>query len=213
LTTEQKEEINARRRAARQNKALEERNARQSANKKNISAEERQKNNARRMKSRQNIAPQERQEMNANRRVRRQGIPEHEKKVLLAKRKANATARRNTPCADSIAMPCPNAASLATVNLSKEGAAAPPVSPSGSMPDYTIGTEGDSSIFTPLRMVMLIKPLLMGSRTLQMTWRPSLAGSWTRMPSPTISRMRSMTYMMMKVCSLTFPLALFVMSL
>jgi hypothetical protein len=151
--------------------------------------------------------------MNANRRVRRQGIPEHEKKVLLAKRKANATARRNTPCADSIAMPCPNAASLATVNLSKEGAAAPPVSPSGSMPDYTIGTEGDSSIFTPLRMVMLIKPLLMGSRTLQMTWRPSLAGSWTRMPSPTISRMRSMTYMMMKVCSLTFPLALFVMSL
>jgi hypothetical protein len=156
LTTEQKEEINARRRAARQNKALEERNARQSANKKNISAEERQKNNARRMKSRQNIAPQERQEMNANRRARRQSIPEYERQALLAKRRANAMARRNTPCADSIAMPCPNAASLATGNLAKEGDASPPISPSWSTSDYTIGTEGDSSIFTLPHMLILI---------------------------------------------------------
>jgi hypothetical protein len=203
-----KEEINAHRKVARQNKALEERNARQRANRKNLSVEERQKESARRMQSRQNIAPEVNREMNANRRARRQSIPENERQALLAKRKANAAARRNTPCADSIALPCPIVASLATLRLAKEGATSPPVPPSRSTPDYIIGTEGDYSIFTPLLMLRLIKPLLTGYWTTQMTWRASFGASWTRMPSAMTSWTRRM---MMKVCSPTFSLALFVM--
>src|SRR6266540_2336584 len=55
-------------------------------------------------------------ERNARQRANRQNISTKEREVLLAQRKANAAARQNTPCAKSIAMPCPNAAALATVN-------------------------------------------------------------------------------------------------
>jgi hypothetical protein len=162
LTTEQREEINARRRAARRSKTLtaeqnKEINASRSIARQNKSLEER---NTQQRGNRQNIAPIKRQEINAKRRARRQSIPEHERQELLAKRKTNAAARRNTPCADSIALPCPIVASLATLKLAKEGATSPPVSSSQSTPDYIIGTEGDYSIFTLLLMLRLIKPLL-----------------------------------------------------
>jgi hypothetical protein len=149
LTAEQREEVNARRRAARRSKTLtaeqkKEINASRSIARQNKSLEER---NTQQRGNRQNIAPVKRQEMNAKRRARRHSIPEHERQALLAKRKANAAARRNTPCADSIALPCPIVASLATLKLAKEGATSPPVSPSRSTPNYIIGTEGDYSIF------------------------------------------------------------------
>jgi ribosomal protein L20A (L18A) len=89
LTTEQKEEINAHKRVTWHNKTLDERNARHRA-------------------SRQNISIEEKQEKNVNRRACRQSIPKEEREVLLDQCKANATARRNTPCPKSIAMPCPN---------------------------------------------------------------------------------------------------------
>ena len=120
LTAEQKEEINARRREARQNKGLDERNARQRDRRNNISLEEKQNNNA-------------------ERRTSRQSITEEERTTLLAKRKANAAAKRNTPCAEFIAMPCPNATNLQNI-------------PSTSTPEYTIRTEGNTLILLPLFM-------------------------------------------------------------
>ena len=143
LTAEQKEEINARQRAARQNKALDERNAQQRA-------------------SRQNISTKERRENNARRRTARQSITGGERAALLAQRKANAATRRNTPCAESIAMPCPNATTLPTIHqilrrhksTAKEGTASPPGSPSTSMPEYTVRTDGTTPIFTPFIYVM-----------------------------------------------------------
>ena len=124
LTVEQKEEINARRREARQNKGLDERNARQRDRRKNISLEERQKNNA-------------------ERRTSRQSITREERTALLGKRKANAAAKRNTPCAESIAMPYPN-----TTNLQK--------TPSTSTPEYTIRTEGNTLIFTSFIYAIIV---------------------------------------------------------
>ena len=116
LTAEQKEEINARRRAARQNKTLNERNAQQRVTRRNISMEARQENNARRRASRQSITGEERG-------------------TLLALRRANNAARRNTPCAESIAMPCPNTTNLQTI-------------PSTNTPEYTIRTNGNTPILT-----------------------------------------------------------------
>jgi hypothetical protein len=217
LTTEQKKEINARRRAARQSKALTDKqkekiNARRRAARQSnaLTAEKKKEINARRRTTRQNKTVDER---NTIQRASRQNIAPQKRQALLAKRKANAAARQNIPCADSIALPCPIVASLAALRQAKEGATSPPVSPSRSTQDYIIGTEGDYSIFILLLMLRLIKPLLTGYWTLQMTWRAYFGGSWTRMHSATTSWMRRTTYMMMKkVCSPTFPLALFVMS-
>jgi hypothetical protein len=71
LTPEQREEMNARRRAVRKNKTNEERNARQ-------------------RRAGQNLTPNERQ-------------------VMRAQRNTWLAAKRNTPCAESIAMPRPGA--------------------------------------------------------------------------------------------------------
>lgn len=93
LTDEQKEEMNARRRATRKKKTIDERNARQ-------------------RQARQNVPAKERQEMNARRRERRKNIPPEERHALLAQRNARLAEKRNTPCAESIAMPCPYAATF-----------------------------------------------------------------------------------------------------
>ena len=69
LTDEQKEEINARRRAARQNKAFDERNAQQRASRKNLSTKERQEDNVRRHTSTQSITEEKRATLLARRRV------------------------------------------------------------------------------------------------------------------------------------------------
>ena len=93
LTAEKKEEINTRRRATRQNKIIDERNARQ-------------------RQTRKNVPDKERQEMNSRRRERWKNIPPEEKRALLAQRNAKLADRRNTPCAESIAMICPYTATF-----------------------------------------------------------------------------------------------------
>jgi hypothetical protein len=137
MTADKREEINARRRAVEQNKSLDERNIRRRARRQNKSREEQQEENARRRRSRQSKTSEERV-------------------ALLAQRRATAEARRNTPCAESIAMPCPNAASFPTIKMSAsthklpatKGNTSAPASPSTSTPAYTIGTEGNIPIFT-----------------------------------------------------------------
>ena len=108
MTTEQKEEINARRRA-----------------------KDRAKRNS--------LAPEKKEEINEIRRAAKQPTPTEENR---ARRRKNATARRDTPCAESIAMTCPNRASLLT-----------------STPDYTIRTDGNTTIFKNLLMSWFIKAL------------------------------------------------------
>jgi hypothetical protein len=136
LTAEKRKEINARRRAVWQKKLLDERNIRQRA-------------------TWQNITMEKLQEKNARRRTSRQRKPEEEKNALLAKRRATAAARRNTPCAESIAIPCPNALPMINLASSKHGSPekggtpSPPTSPSTSTLEYTIGTNGNTPIFTP----------------------------------------------------------------
>jgi hypothetical protein len=174
LTAKQKEDINAHRRAVRRNKALLKRqkktmterqdddtrrkeiNACRRANRQNKHLDER---NAQRRASRQNISTEERQQENARRRASMQSISEEKRARQLAQRRANAEARRNTPCAESIAMQCPHTATFPTINLAsdthgtpaREGtaSASPPGSPSMSMPEYTIRTDGSTRIFTP----------------------------------------------------------------
>ena len=109
LTPEQREEMNSRRRVARRNKTNEERNASQRAARKKLTPEERQLMNARRRTADKSKPVEERQEMNARRRARRQSIPLEERQALRIQRNAYLAAKRNTPCAESIAMPCPGA--------------------------------------------------------------------------------------------------------
>jgi hypothetical protein len=109
ITPEQREEINARRRAVRKNKTNEERNASQRAARQNMTPSERQEINARRREASKNKPAKERQEINARRRARRQSVPPEERQVMRAQRNAWLAAKRNTPCAESIAMPCPGA--------------------------------------------------------------------------------------------------------
>ena len=105
--------------------------------------------------------PKRRKKNNARRRERQrtgmQTITEEKRTALQARRRANAEARRNKPCAESIAMPCPNAPTLPTRNVessthrspARERTVSPPASPSTSMPEYTIRTDGKTPIFTP----------------------------------------------------------------
>jgi hypothetical protein len=101
--------MNARRRAVRKNKTNEERNARQRRAGQNLTPNERQEMNARRREASKNKPAKKRQKMNAHRRARRQSIPPEERQVMRAQRNAWLTAKRNTPCIESIAMPRPGA--------------------------------------------------------------------------------------------------------
>jgi hypothetical protein len=148
LTAEQKEEINARRRAQINSLTVEQKeelNARKRAQKRaklnSLTAEEKEEINERRRATRRPTSTQT--------------LNEEKKATLQAQRRANAAARRNTPCAESIAMLCPNAIPLPTVNLgstthespTREGTASPLVSSSMSTPAYTIRTDGNTRIF------------------------------------------------------------------
>jgi hypothetical protein len=136
LTDDKRKEINARRRALEQNKSVDERNTQKRA-------------------SRQNKSKEEQQELNARRRISSQNKTGEERVALLAQRRATAEARRNTPCTESIAMPCPTAAILPTINMhvstyklpAREENNSAPASPSTNTPAYTIGTEGNIPIF------------------------------------------------------------------
>jgi hypothetical protein len=107
------------------------------------------------------LTAEEKEEINERRGAARRPTS----KETLAQHRANATARRNTPCAESIAMPCPNAIALTTVNPAptthaspaRERTASPPASPSMSMPEYTIRTNGNTPIFTPFIYLLFIK--------------------------------------------------------
>jgi hypothetical protein len=104
----------------------------------------------------------EKEEINEHRRAHRrrasaQSITDEERATLLAKCRAKDVARRSTPCAESIAMPCPNAIAFPSVKLAptthssiaREGTASPPASPSTSTPEYTIRTDYNKPILTP----------------------------------------------------------------
>ncbi|CAM0905808.1 unnamed protein product [Alopecurus aequalis] len=93
LTAEKRKEMNACRRAAMEKKTIDERNVCQ-------------------RQRRRNLPANKRQEMNARRRERWQNIPPKVKQTLLAQRNARLADRRNTPCVESIAMPCPYAVTL-----------------------------------------------------------------------------------------------------
>jgi hypothetical protein len=107
------------------------------------------------------LTAEQKKQITESRRAARQqrsstkGISEEQRAALLAKRRANDAARRNTPCAESIAMPCPDAITLPTVklasnthaSLAREGTASPLASPSMSTPEYTIRTNGNTQYY------------------------------------------------------------------
>ncbi|KAM0927514.1 hypothetical protein ACQ4PT_002927 [Festuca glaucescens] len=91
-------------------------------------------------------------ERNASQRARRQILTPEERQTMLAKRNAKAVARRNTPCAESIAMKCPFIVSAKStaypsviINASRtlEESASPHASPSACTRNYTTETDGD----------------------------------------------------------------------
>jgi hypothetical protein len=142
LTAEQKQEINACRRAG--------------------SRPNNQKRRERDRARRNSLAAEQKEEINVRRRAGRrptstQSKTEEERAAMLARRRANNAARRNTPCAESIAMPCPNAATLPTIILAstthrspaREGTASPTTSTPTSTPDYTVRTNGNTPNFNP----------------------------------------------------------------
>ena len=152
LTAEQKEVINARRRTARQNKVVNEEERREENERRRTSRQakhnsltdkQKEENNACRRATRQNKTLDER---NAQQRASRNNITGDERATLLAKRKANAATKRNTVCAESLAMPCPNATNLTKIS-------------STSTPEYTIRTEGNTSIFTHFIYLIIILTL------------------------------------------------------
>ncbi|XP_037482621.1 uncharacterized protein LOC119361586 [Triticum dicoccoides] len=98
-------------------KTEEERTARQREARQRMTPEEKQQSNTLRRAAYQNMSVHDKQETNARRRTRLQNISPKEKQNMLAHRKKRLAARCNTPCAESIAMPRPDADTLATPNL------------------------------------------------------------------------------------------------
>lgn len=78
---------------------------------------------------------EQREVMNACTRKQRQSITPEERQALLSKRRMSYAARRDTPCAESIAVRCP------------EARASPAENPSSYTSALTIGTEGDLQSF------------------------------------------------------------------
>jgi hypothetical protein len=119
LTPEEKDEINAHRRAI-SKPANQARRDRDRARRNSLTAEQKNEINARRRAAPQPTSTQRK--------------TEQEKTARLARRRENAAARRNTPCAESIAMQCPNAVTLPMLNLTSsahrsntgEGTSSPP---------------------------------------------------------------------------------------
>ena len=153
MTIEQREAVNARRREVRRNKSTEERNDRQRVTRQKVPAAQRQENNDLRRARRQSIPVEEREEINARQRAQRKNVPEGERRALLARRNAQFAAKRDTPCAESIAMPCPDVRASTAANqplgIPSVEVDSPPASPSMSTPEYTIGTDGNTTIFIP----------------------------------------------------------------
>ena len=190
LTPEQKDEINARRREAGK-KIEEERTARQREARQRMTPEEKQQSNTLRRAAYQNMSVHEKQETNARRRTRLQNISPKEKQNMLAQRKKRLAARRNTPCAESIAMPRPDADTLATPNLmssthalafrESEASAPAPAPRFASKAGNNFESDGNPSIFTLLVVSMCIEPVFNGSTTVQAS---TLVVPWMIMMPP-----------------------------
>uniref|UniRef100_A0A8I6YCJ5 Uncharacterized protein n=1 Tax=Hordeum vulgare subsp. vulgare TaxID=112509 RepID=A0A8I6YCJ5_HORVV len=88
LTPQQKEEINARRRAAWKMKTDEERNSRQREARQHMTSDEKEQSSTLRRASYKNMSVEDKEETN-----------------MRAQRNAKLAAKRNTPCIESIAMP------------------------------------------------------------------------------------------------------------
>jgi hypothetical protein len=128
---------------------------------KSLTTEQKENINARRRAKRNSLSVEQKNKINGHRRlVEQRTSTQRLTEEKRAKRRANAAARRNTPCPESIAMPCPkiNLGSSTRGSPAKEGTSSPPVSPSSSTPEYTIGTNGNTQIFTPFIYAMAIKP-------------------------------------------------------
>lgn len=67
-----------------------------------VQAQMRQASRDRQRVRRQSLTPEQREELNDRRRTSSQRMPEQERHALLARRRANARARNNTPCTESI---------------------------------------------------------------------------------------------------------------
>jgi hypothetical protein len=64
----------------------------------------------------QSLTLEERQDKNARRRAQRQSLPPEQRQALLNHVKENYTATRATPCAESIAMQCPELGASPLIN-------------------------------------------------------------------------------------------------
>ena len=189
MTPEEKQQSNTLRRAAYQNMMVEdkqERNSCRRASYQNMPVEENQERNYCRRVAYQNMTDEEKQETNARRRARVQNIPPKEKQKMLAQRNAILTARRNIPCAESIAMPRPDAATLATPNLmstthARDPAASTPSPQLASKAGYSFESDGNPPIFTLLVMSMCVGPVFTSSSTMQAS---TLVVPWTIMRLP-----------------------------
>jgi uncharacterized protein (UPF0333 family) len=116
--------------------------------------------------------------------------------------RATAEAKRNTLCAESIALPRPDAAAIPaeSAHASPVEAHSPSALPSMSTPpQYTIGTDGNTSSFSHL--IICQNYILTPTNMFQVTWMPSLAVSWMRMVSPVIYCKMSTTCVTVKVQS------------
>ncbi|EEE67922.1 hypothetical protein OsJ_25793 [Oryza sativa Japonica Group] len=84
---------------------------RQRSRHQSLTKEQRLDMNARRRVARQNMPDVEIHDMNARLRSRRQSVTPGERSALLARRNALYAARRDKPCAESIALECPEGSS------------------------------------------------------------------------------------------------------
>ena len=135
LTTEQRDEINARRRAA-SRRDNQQRHEHDRARRLSLTHEQKEDINARRRK------------------IPRCNITEDKRPSVQAQRRENAAAKRNTACPESIAMPCPNAAILQTINLASSTHISPVREGREGAPDFTIRTNSKTIIFTPFIYVI-----------------------------------------------------------
>jgi hypothetical protein len=82
------------------------------------SSQRRERITANQRARRNRLTTDERESINTQRRSSRHQLPIDERQTMLSKRNAQAMVRRNTPCADSIAMRCPEDVPSSTTRLS-----------------------------------------------------------------------------------------------
>lgn len=110
-TIEQEEE-------RRREQARHTRRERDRARRQSLIPSQRQQVNARRRAQRQTLTTEQRQLINARRRTDRQSLSQDERQSMLNARNTRYADRQAIPCAQSIAMPCPESLSSSVVNPS-----------------------------------------------------------------------------------------------